>query len=83
MCLPCMQTFSEEDATIMKQSFADSTIYLGGFYAPNRIARQPLVMLHGHGHLEGCREISPGVYTGGETFPIVFSASSKPFVMAT
>lgn len=51
----------------MKQSFADSVLYLGGFYPPNRIARQPLIMLHGHRHLEGCREVSPGIYTGGES----------------
>ena len=51
----------------MKQSFADSVLYLGGFYPPNRIARQPLIMLHGHRHLEGCREVSPGIYTGGKS----------------
>ena len=52
----------------MKQSFADSVLYLGGFYPPNRIARQPLIMLHGHRHLEGCREVSPGIYTGGGSY---------------
>ena len=65
-----LQAYSEEDAKVMKQSFADSVIYLGGFYAPNRIARQPLVMLHGHRHLEGCREVSPGIYTGGGAFGV-------------
>ena len=52
----------------MKESFADSVLYLGGFYPPNRITRQPLIMLHGHRHLEGCREVSPGIYTGGKSF---------------
>ncbi|CAL5219356.1 g1173 [Coccomyxa viridis] len=60
------QAYTEEDAKIMKESFADSVLYLGGFYPPNRITRQPLIMLHGHRHLEGCREVSPGIYTGGE-----------------
>lgn len=65
-CSSYMQASSEEDARTMRESFADSQIYLGAFYAPNRIARQPLTMIHGHGHLEGCREVSPGIYTGGE-----------------
>lgn len=66
MCALPMQAYSGEDARTMEESFAASQIYLGGMFPPNRIARQPLTLLHGHGHLEGCREVSPGIYTGGE-----------------
>ena len=61
-----VQAYSQEDGKIMQESFADSVIYLGGMFPPNRIARQPLTLIHGYSHLDGCREVSPGIYTGGE-----------------
>ena len=61
-----VQAYSQEDGKVMRESFADSVIYLGGMFPPNRIARQPLTLIHGHGHLDGCREVSPGIYAGGE-----------------
>ncbi len=49
----------------MQGAFADCQVYLGAFYPPNRIARQPVTLVHGQGHLQGSKEISPGIYTGG------------------
>ena len=61
-----VQAYSQENGKIMQESFANSVIYLGGMFPPNRIARQPLTLIHGYSHLDGCREVSPGIYTGGE-----------------
>jgi hypothetical protein len=55
----------DTDATIIQEAFADSQVYLGGFYPPSRIARQRVTLIHGAAHLEGAREVSPGIYTGG------------------
>lgn len=55
----------ESDAQIIQEAFADSQVYLGAFYPPNRIARQRVTLIHGASHLEGAREVSPGIFTGG------------------
>ncbi len=52
-------------AKLIQGAFADCQVYLGAFYPPNRIARQPVTLIHGQGHLEGSKEITPGIYTGG------------------
>ncbi|KAK9846375.1 hypothetical protein WJX81_002593 [Elliptochloris bilobata] len=46
--------------------FAGAPVYHGGFYPPNRIARQSVSVLHGQGHLTGCSEVALGIFTGGE-----------------
>lgn len=53
------------DAARIQQAFSNSQVYLGGFYAPNRIARQPVMIMHGQGGLPDCLEILPGIYIGG------------------
>ena len=72
MCVLGGQTYTSEDAKVMEEAFSGSQVYLGGFYPPNRIARQPVTLLHGQGHLQGAREVSPGVYIGG-TAPNYYS----------
>ncbi|BDA41837.1 probable UPF0301 protein CT0663 [Coccomyxa sp. Obi] len=56
----------DANARLIHGAFADCQVYLGAFYPPNRIARQPVTLVHGQGHLQGSKEISPGIYTGGE-----------------
>lgn len=34
-------------ASSLEEAFSDSRIYLGGFFSPARIARQPITCLHG------------------------------------
>jgi hypothetical protein len=55
----------ESEAGRIERAFADCQVYLGGFYPPNRIARQPITLMHGQGHLEDSHEILPGIYIGG------------------
>jgi len=42
-------------------------VYLGGYFPPARIARQPVTLLHGTPDLQGAVELAPGagLFTGG------------------
>lgn len=51
---------------LMISAFKDSVVYLGGWYAPNKIARQRQLFLHGQADLPGSVEVSPGIYLGGQ-----------------
>ncbi|KAK9817198.1 hypothetical protein WJX72_010966 [[Myrmecia] bisecta] len=57
---------TEGTASKVQSAFQENCVYLGGFYAPNVIARQAVRVLHGHKHLNGCQELVPGIYRGGE-----------------
>ena len=48
-------------------ALADAPVYLGGFFAPNRLAAQPIALLHAEASPPGAVELAPGlgVYTGG------------------
>lgn len=55
------------DADAVAAALADAPVYLGGFFPPNKLAAQPVTLLHGEPSLPGSIELAPGlgVYTGG------------------
>lgn len=54
-------------AAAVEAAFGAEPVYLGGYFAPNRIAAQRVTLLHGVSGLPGAAEVAPGarVYTGG------------------
>jgi putative AlgH/UPF0301 family transcriptional regulator len=47
-------------------ALAAAPVYLGGYFPPTRIARQPVTLLHGDARLPGAAEVAPGsgLFTG-------------------
>ena len=58
---------TSSSSSSVEAAFGDSTVYLGGFFSPARIAAQPLTLLHGIPDLPGAAEVVPGggVFGGG------------------
>jgi putative AlgH/UPF0301 family transcriptional regulator len=54
-------------ATGAAAALAPAPVYLGGFFGPNRLAAQPVSVLHAQADLPAAAELAPGlgVYTGG------------------
>ena len=54
-------------AAAVEAAFGAEPMYLGGYFAPNRIAGQRVTMLHGVAGLPGAAEVAPGagVFSGG------------------
>lgn len=45
------------------RAFQECHVYHGGMYAPNKVARQERLLLHGQADLPGAKEVAPGIFS--------------------